>query len=922
MRLYICIPLALSFAAALSGANAWKAASGVAIADPAVTHDRTKSIRLEPDANGAAARVEMPAIDLIPGHRYELKAWVRTSALEVRDSGRSPIAIGAALSMASMPFDMHSVSVAGTRDWTPLSLAFTATTAKDNIVLSAGMGGTFHGQAWFSDVHLEESKTAPSWPSKAGIQTYGPAYRYPDGGWIYVHIEGEPYERGFQHGHLLAHEIETYLDRCAATLGAKDRKATWEWARTQANALFLRGFDQEILQEMKGIADGAAANGAKYDNRKVDLYDIVAANTTTELGLLRSAMPMTPTGLETLHLEPPSYAAGQPDVPVTARCSAFCATGKATRDGKMVIGHVTMWPLTLAEQTNIMLDVQPATGHRVLMQSYPGGIQSGTDWYQNDVGVVLTETTIRQSPFNIEGTPVAYRARKSIQYGDSIDKVVEYLGTKNNGLYTNEWLIADARTNEIAMYELGTYKTRLYRSSKNDWYGGTEGFYWGDNNTKDLKVRLEYQPDPKGSPVHVPYVASERDLMWQNLYEKYRGQIDEQFAFTALRTAPLVTSTVMDSKVATAEMARNQMVWAAFGKPNQREWVPNERQKAEFENDGIYPGGYRLFSVLFKPELPKAATEAPAAAAQPQTASRGRGRRGNADSTKYWSGWILPATPDDTWLSAGAAAYYQALQSETDNQLARFRAGFHAASLGDNNEMHRFEQTSYKGALLIDALRHDMGDEKFYAFMKSFFEANTTKAVTAAQFREAAGAKEQPLFDKWLGMQGLPDDKPGAIYVAGDLHRMSSRLKHTMIVYGTVLEAGSNRYAAEQLQLHMLDWYEEQIPVRKDFEVTDADLRTHDIVFVGRPATNSALSAWKDKLELHYDEGVFTIAGKDHASEKESLAFAAANPLDRKYLVLVLAGNSPLETVRLASVPFENTQYAVFTNGKKTSAGF
>ena len=44
-------------------------------------------------------------------------------------------------------------------------------------------------------------------------------------------------------------------------------------------------------------------------------------------------------------------------------------------------------------------------------------------------GVVLTETTIRQSPFNIEGTPVAFRARKAIQYGDNIDKVVEYLGT-------------------------------------------------------------------------------------------------------------------------------------------------------------------------------------------------------------------------------------------------------------------------------------------------------------------------------------------------------------------------------------------------------------------------------------------------------------------------------------------------------------
>jgi hypothetical protein len=29
-----------------------------------------------------------------------------------------------------------------------------------------------------------------------------------------------------------------------------------------------------------------------------------------------------------------------------------------------------------------MLDVQPTASHRVLVQSYPGGIQSGADWYQ------------------------------------------------------------------------------------------------------------------------------------------------------------------------------------------------------------------------------------------------------------------------------------------------------------------------------------------------------------------------------------------------------------------------------------------------------------------------------------------------------------------------------------------------------------
>src|SRR6202007_2375560 len=174
-------------------------------------------------------------------------------------------------------------------------------------------------------------------------------------------------------------------------------------------------------------------------------------------------------GIEGTHFDLPTYAhpdsepGDNKDKP-NDHCSAFAATGPATKDGHMVIGHVTWWPQTLAEQTNVMLDIKPDTGHRVLMQSYPGGIESGTDWYQNDAGIVLSETTINQSLFNVNGTPVAFRARHAIQYGDSIDKVVEILSTKNNGLYTNEWLLGDAKTNEGALFELGTYKSRLYRT--------------------------------------------------------------------------------------------------------------------------------------------------------------------------------------------------------------------------------------------------------------------------------------------------------------------------------------------------------------------------------------------------------------------------------------------------------------------------
>src|SRR5579864_953872 len=687
--------------------SAWTTLRGTATIDSAITHENQKSMRVEPGANPGEASVESAPIALTIGKRYLLTGWVRTDRLTVRDPDRTPVAIGAALTMASMPFDVHSESLGGTHDWSRVQLRFTATRAQDNILLIAGTGGTFEGKAWFAGVSVDEASTAGEWPARTAIATYGPAYRYPTGGWIYLHIEGQPYERGYQHGRLMANEIVQYMERCAAQIDSRGKKDGWNLARDTANALFLRGFDPEILEEMKGIAEGASDSGARWQGRRIDLIDLVVVNTTVELGQLKEALPITPNGLEGLHLESPEFFEHRQDISIADHCSAFAATGRATRDGRMVIGHTTWWPLTLAEQTNVMLDIKPAAGHRMLIQSYPGGIESGTDWYQNDAGVVLTETTIRQSPFNIDGTPVAYRARKAIQYGDNIDKVVEHLSTKNNGLYTNEWLIGDAKNNEIAMYELGTYKTRLYRSTKNDWFGGTEGFYWGDNNTKDLAVRLEYQPDPKGDPTHVPYVPATRDLKWQELYREYNGKIDEQFAFLAFRTPPLVTASSMDAKVATADMASHMMVWAVFGKPNQREWVPSSWSKEQYpKNDGIYASGYRMIAAEPSESLRVAIQENELArtSAKPETPKAEKKQADYKD--RLWKGWVLPVSEADDWFTAGSAAYYRDLQADDlAKAIAAHWAEYRSASIAEPNAMNRFAVDAHKGALFLDQLR-------------------------------------------------------------------------------------------------------------------------------------------------------------------------------------------------------------------------
>ena len=910
-RLLCCLTAALAAHAATplfqtsfeKPGQGWTALVGNATPDSTVRHGDNKSLRLEPGPSGGGSVVRFAPIALTIGKRYELSGWVRTEDLAVKDLDRSPIAVGAALTMASMPWDVHSASVGGTQPWTRLSLRFVASRAQDAIMLTTGSDGSMRGKAWFAGVSLDEVSSADGWPAREAVQTFGPAYRYPSGGWIYLHIEGAPYERGYQHGHLMAREIPEYLERCAADLGSREQ---WEQYRTTANALFLRGFDREIMEEMRGIAEGASDAGAKWLNRRIDLMDIVVANVTVELSELSAAVSTTATGLEGLNFDKPPYTGGKPGS-VLDHCSAFAATGPATHDGKMVIGHVTWWPLTLAEQTNVMLDIKPETGHRMLLQSYPGGIESGTDWYQNDAGVVLTETTIRQTPFNLQGTPVAFRARMAIQYSGNVDEVVKYLGTRNNGLYTNEWLIGDAKNNEVAMYELGTHKTKLWRSSKNEWFGGTPGFYWGNNNAKDLDIRLENYPDPKDGPDYIPYVPGIRDLAWQNLYRTHRGQIDEQFAFLAFRTAPLVSASTMDAKVATSDMANHMMVWAEFGKPNQREWVPTGSGYAK--NDGLYPSGYVLFRAEESESLRTAIQENEKVRLADKAKTEEKPpAKGTSLKDRLWKGWVLPASDADTWFVGGAAGYYRVLKSDdAEKALNATRATYRGLKLGSENAMTRVQLERAKGVLFLDSLRRKMGDDAFLKLMAEYFAANTTKTVTAQSFLDKAGVPFE-----------FPEPADGPAYLTSDIIR---RLASAVIVYGTVREAGANRYAAEQMQIRFLDWHESQVPIYKDFEVSDDLLRHRDVVFVGRPEANSALAVWAEKLGLFYQGAGFKIDGEVHASEREALVYAAKNPLDASHMVITVAGNDALRTVKASRLEAP-AEYVLLDDGNPPRNGF
>src|SRR5262249_13208231 len=153
----------------------------------------------------------------------------------------------------------------------------------------------------------------------------------------------------------------------------------------------------------------------------------------------------------------------------------------------------------------------------------------------------------------------------------------------NNGLYNNEWLLANMKTDEIAMFELGTHASQLWRSSSNQWFGGTEGFYWGCNNTKDLAVRMETIPAANDRPASMVWHPSDRDLKWLELYRGNFGTMDATFAARAFTTAPLCSSYSVDAKFTTATLARTLHSWALFGPPLQHTWMPTPEESQKFK---------------------------------------------------------------------------------------------------------------------------------------------------------------------------------------------------------------------------------------------------------------------------------------------------------------------------------------------------
>jgi Phospholipase B len=265
-------------------------------------------------------------------------------------------------------------------------------------------------------------------------------------GWTQVHLEGKPGEIGFQHGALLAVEIKDTF-KAVSTEMVHEEKKDWGFFRKAAEQVLWPHVEQEYREELNGIVEGLKSKGVT-----LDIWDMVALNAWLELPYYDKWYEKgagAGTGA--------SHGAGPGD-----HCSAFVATGSYTKDGRVVMAHNNWTSYSSGERWNIIFDITPAEGSRIIMDGMPGLIHSGDDFGINGAGMMITETTIGSfSAFDPNGIPEFVRARKAMQYAASIDDFARIMKDGNNGGYANNWLIADRKTNEVASLELGLKNVTL-----------------------------------------------------------------------------------------------------------------------------------------------------------------------------------------------------------------------------------------------------------------------------------------------------------------------------------------------------------------------------------------------------------------------------------------------------------------------------
>lgn len=292
-------------------------------------------------------------------------------------------------------------------------------------------------------------------------------FSYEKNGWKYININGQPRERGYAYGFLCAKEFKEIQEMLEWYM-FESYGYDWNYFIKQINDSIYnltKSDFNELFLEMEGISEGCNANGTK-----TSVQEIIAWNFYMSIPYWFQIISGTAGGKE-----------GGGQIKTMDHCSSFIATGDYTETGEIVVAHNSFTDYVDGQFSNVILDLNPSSGHRFIMQTSPCWIWSGTDFFVTSAGMIGTETTIGGFLPYEPKYPIGYRIRTAMQYGNNNEDYAKILIYNNSGDYANSWLFGDIKTNEIMRLELGLKYYSISRTKN--------GYFIGFNAPFDPRIR-------------------------------------------------------------------------------------------------------------------------------------------------------------------------------------------------------------------------------------------------------------------------------------------------------------------------------------------------------------------------------------------------------------------------------------------------
>jgi hypothetical protein len=383
-------------------------------------------------------------------------------------------------------------------------------------------------------------------------------------GWKCITIKGAPFARGYAHGQLMKAEIEEVRTMLKFSL-YEDFGRPIEVFIEMSNDFFkpqIKTNFPELYEEIEGIAKGSnqsidfivmwncfvsldylyaslsqvleARNDKALNEKYEKLMDINVDALKTwsygssqlskisgEGGGSRAESGTTgTTGAKHMEQIKVSIRGNRKSDGADDRCSAFIAVGSYTKDGKIVCAHNTFDNFIDGQYFNVVITILPSKGHRMMFQSAPGYIFSGTDFFTCSSGIFGTETTLGGFNAYENKDPICCRIRQAMQYGNTLDDYVAYLIKNNSGDYASTWYFGDTNTNEIMRIELGLKYTPVSRTKN--------GYFIGFNAAYDARIRNLESSNSGYDDIRRHQGA--RRVRLEQLMRKHKGAIDETLA--------------------------------------------------------------------------------------------------------------------------------------------------------------------------------------------------------------------------------------------------------------------------------------------------------------------------------------------------------------------------------------------------------